>query len=156
MSTLIVTNVETQNIKFDSDTTAFTIGSDGGSNVKMANTSTYVSDGGAVTQNTISSMVKSFITVDATGTLSIKVSLNSSSVTDNGSGDHTNNLSNAFESATDFCQTSSGTNGHNYITNLKNDGATITSSAIPVQTRAGNGSLNDSPYAMFAFIGDLA
>jgi len=29
MSRLIVTNVETQNIKFDSDTTAFTIGSDG-------------------------------------------------------------------------------------------------------------------------------
>ena len=29
MSRLIVTNVETQNIKFDSDTTAFTIASDG-------------------------------------------------------------------------------------------------------------------------------
>ena len=29
MSRLIVTNIETQNIKFDSDTTAFTIGSDG-------------------------------------------------------------------------------------------------------------------------------
>jgi len=29
MSRLIVTSVETQNIKFDSDTTAFTIGSDG-------------------------------------------------------------------------------------------------------------------------------
>ena len=29
MSRLVVTNIETQNIKFDSDTTAFTIGSDG-------------------------------------------------------------------------------------------------------------------------------
>ena len=29
MSRLIVSNIETQNIKFDSDTTAFTIGSDG-------------------------------------------------------------------------------------------------------------------------------
>ena len=29
MSKLVVTNIETQNIKFDSDTTAFTIGSDG-------------------------------------------------------------------------------------------------------------------------------
>ena len=38
MSRLIVTNVETQNIKFDSDTTAFTIGSDGVmSDMKMTN-----------------------------------------------------------------------------------------------------------------------
>ena len=29
MSRLIVSNIETQNIKFDSDTTAFTIASDG-------------------------------------------------------------------------------------------------------------------------------
>ena len=29
MSKLVVTNIETQNIKFDSDTTAFTIASDG-------------------------------------------------------------------------------------------------------------------------------
>ena len=32
MSKLVVTNIETQNIKFDSDTTAFTIGSDGTTN----------------------------------------------------------------------------------------------------------------------------
>ena len=30
----------------------------GGSNVKMANTSTYVADGGSATQNTVQSLVK--------------------------------------------------------------------------------------------------
>ena len=56
MSRLIVSNIETQNIKFDSDTTAFTIGSDGivtGSNASamikllsatIGNTSMYVID----------------------------------------------------------------------------------------------------------------
>ena len=56
MSRLIVTNIETQNIKFDSDTTAFTIGSDGivtGNNASamikllsatIGNTSMYVID----------------------------------------------------------------------------------------------------------------
>jgi len=56
MSRLVVTNIETQNIKFDSDTTAFTIGSDGivtGSNASamikllsatIGNTSMYVID----------------------------------------------------------------------------------------------------------------
>ena len=56
MSKLVVTNIETQNIKFDSDTTAFTIGSDGivtGNNASamikllsatIGNTSMYVID----------------------------------------------------------------------------------------------------------------
>jgi len=56
MSRLVVTNIETQNIKFDSDTTAFTIGSDGivtGNNASamikllsatIGNTSMYVID----------------------------------------------------------------------------------------------------------------
>ena len=56
MSRLIVSNIETQNIKFDSDTTAFTIGSDGivtGNNASamikllsatIGNTSMYVID----------------------------------------------------------------------------------------------------------------
>ena len=43
MSRLVVTNIETQNIKFDSDTTAFTIGSDG-----------------VVTGNNASAMIKLF------------------------------------------------------------------------------------------------
>ena len=38
MSRLVVTNVETQNIKFDSDTTAFTIASDGTTSGISANT----------------------------------------------------------------------------------------------------------------------
>ena len=33
----------------------------GGSNVKMANTSTYVSDGGSATQNTVQGLVKSWV-----------------------------------------------------------------------------------------------
>ena len=38
MSKLIVSSIETQNIKFDSDTTAFTIGSDGGIKAEGTNT----------------------------------------------------------------------------------------------------------------------
>ena len=37
MSKLVVTNIETQNIKFDSDTTAFTIASDGTTSGTAAN-----------------------------------------------------------------------------------------------------------------------
>ncbi len=59
MSKLVVTNIETQNIKFDSDTTAFTIASDGtvsgtGNTYKHLNTTTITSSTSTITfDNTI-------------------------------------------------------------------------------------------------------
>jgi hypothetical protein len=69
----------------------------GGSNVKMANTSTYVSDGGNVTQNTVQGVLKAWVRIDGTGTAAIDDSFNCGSLTDNGTGDYsvtrTNNMS---------------------------------------------------------------
>jgi hypothetical protein len=63
----------------------------------MANTSTYVSDGGAVTQNTVQGLVKSFVRTSTPGT--VTDSFNVSSNSDVGSGQHksiyTNNMSGA-------------------------------------------------------------
>ncbi len=71
----------------------------GGSNVKMANTSTYVSDGGNVTQNTVQGLAKAWVRIDGTGTAAIDDSLNCGSLTDNGTGDYSvarvNNMSSA-------------------------------------------------------------
>ena len=59
----------------------------GGTNVKMANTSTYVSDGGATTQNTVQGLGKTWhISNDAAGQ---EDSFNVASGTDNGTGDYT-------------------------------------------------------------------
>ena len=69
----------------------------GGTNVKVANTSTYVSDGGNVTQNTVQGIAKSWLNMNAGS--SITDSFNTSSVSDFGTGDHgatfTNNMNNA-------------------------------------------------------------
>ena len=71
----------------------------GGTNVKVANTSTYVSDGGAVTQNTVQSLCKMWIRLNGTGTIAIDDSFNVSSTTDVGTGnyqfDFSNNMNNA-------------------------------------------------------------
>ena len=68
----------------------------GGSNVKVANTSTYVSDGGAVTQNLVQGIAKFWSNHDGTG--SSNDSYNQGSITDNGTGDFqlnfTNNMNN--------------------------------------------------------------
>jgi len=68
----------------------------GGSNVKMANTSTYVSDGGAVTQNTVQGLLKCFMDLDGSGTISLHDSFNISSVVDNATGPYTPSYTNGF------------------------------------------------------------
>jgi len=68
----------------------------GGSNVKMANTSTYVSDGGAVTQNTVQGLLKCFMDLDGSGTISLHDSFNISSVVDNATGTYTPSYTNGF------------------------------------------------------------
>ena len=66
----------------------------GGTNVKVANTSTYVSDGGAVTQNTVQGLAKAWF--QASSSTALSDSFNISSGTDNGTGDYSYALSNAF------------------------------------------------------------
>ena len=65
----------------------------GGTNVKVGNTSTYVSDGGNVTQNTVQGLAKIWCNADQTGT--VRDSLNISGITDEGTGDVTFTFSNA-------------------------------------------------------------
>ena len=65
----------------------------GGTNVKVANTSTYVSDGGAVTQNTVQGLLKSWTVHDSA---SISDSFNTGSITDISSGTQEINFTNAM------------------------------------------------------------
>ena len=71
----------------------------GGSNVKMANTSTYVSDGGAVTQNTVQGLCKAWVADWNMSAASLGDSLNISSVTDEATGTANPNFTNPFASA---------------------------------------------------------
>ena len=73
----------------------------GGSNVKMANTSTYVSDGGAVTQNTVQGLCKAWVADWNMSAASLGDSLNISSVTDEATGTANPNFTNPF-SSTDY------------------------------------------------------
>ena len=76
----------------------------GGTNVKVANTSTYVSDGGAVTQNTVQGLLKVWLNVAANGA-SIDDSFNISSVTDNAAGNLNPQYANVFSGASNLAMT---------------------------------------------------
>ena len=69
----------------------------GGSTLKMANDATYVSEGTAVTQNTVQGLVKVWVLFDggASGAAS-RDSFNVSGMTDSGSGDYEVGISNAM------------------------------------------------------------
>jgi len=68
----------------------------GGTNVKIGNTSTYVSEGGATTQNTAQSLAKVFINFNGVGTIATRDSFNLASLTDNATGDYKHTFTNAF------------------------------------------------------------
>jgi hypothetical protein len=58
----------------------------GGTNVKIANTSVTVAEGGSGTTNTVQGLIKSWTHADCTGTVGIEDSLNTSSLTEHANG----------------------------------------------------------------------
>ena len=79
----------------------------GGTNVKVANTSTYVSDAGSVTQNTVQSLIKAWIKFSGSAA-SIHGSFNISSLTDNSTGDYSPNFTNNMNTSNNFAATTAG------------------------------------------------
>ena len=75
----------------------------GGTNVKIGNTSTYVSDGGNVTQNTVQSLTKTWANLNG-ASFGLRDSFNVGSATDRATGRYTftktNNMSNVNYSVT--------------------------------------------------------
>ena len=67
----------------------------GGTNVKVGNTSTYVSEGGNVTQNTVQGLAKQWVYFDMASTTAVD-SLNTSSLNDSGTGKFVVHINNDF------------------------------------------------------------
>ena len=77
------------------------------------------------------SAAKAWVDFDGTGTLSVKASFNNSSVTDNGTGDYTNNFSNAFGSV-NYTHVAGGAQGATLV-----DAITASSSEISIYNLSG-------------------
>ena len=102
MSRLIVTNIETQNIKFDSDTTAFSINSSG-----QLNTSSIVVRGeGTATTNLQNGLCKAWVRTYAAA-VNVVDSFNMSSVTDSAVGKYAPQINNNMANG-DYAVVSSG------------------------------------------------
>ena len=94
----------------------------GGTNVKIANTSVTVAEGGSATTTTVQGLAKVWANFDGSGTPAFRDSLNAASITDNGTGDQTVNFTNNMNND-DFSRvTAAGENantGGNRVSGLK-------------------------------------
>ena len=123
----------------------------GGTNVKIGNTSTYVSEGGAVTQNTVQGLAKWFATHRGDFSNAVEDSFNVASHTDTGTGGvtytFTNNMGN-----TDYCPHVSGISGDHLISS---EGDVSTTSCRFGHYNQSN-SLADTGFSSHSAVGDLA
>ena len=122
----------------------------GGSNVKMANTSTYVSDGGAVTQNTVQGVAKAWLFGSSSAVL--QDSFNISTPTDHGTGDYSYTLTNPF-SNDDYSLTATA-NSTDERRNATENGARSLAGTLAVET-SDAGSMDNTAHNITAH-GDLA
>ena len=144
MSKLIVSSIETQNIKFDSDTTAFTIGSDGGIKAE-----------GSATTNLQQGLAKAWANFDEQDPNQIRDDLNVTNLTDNGTGYFTINLTNSMNN-NDYSRIgSAGENansGGNRVVGLRSP----STGSFNLFTCNTGGSASDTPDTCIAIFGDLA
>ena len=94
----------------------------------LANFQTTITDGttSVATSFVTNGCSKAWVDFDGTGTVSVKASLNNSSITDNGTGDYTNNFSNAFGSV-NYTHVAGGAQGATLV-----DAITASSSEISI------------------------
>ena len=127
----------------------------GGTNVKVANTSTYVSDGGAVTQNTVQGVLKAWSQVKVHSSLGD--SFNVASVTDQVTGQSNDNFTNVFAN-TDYCITygsrdGGGTNDDRIVVSGSSEQFTTAKYGIYFMNTT---TLNDADFVFLQYAGDLA
>jgi len=129
----------------------------GGSNVKMANTSTYVSDGGSTTQNTVQSLAKSWCRWESQGTASVIDSFNHSSMTDNGTGDQSITIASAMANTTYAHVGMAGGSSGNLATIQQQQASHAATTTVQrYETAYANSNLYDWDSINAALFGDLA
>ena len=132
----------------------------GGTNVKIGNTSTYVSDGGSATQNTVQGLAKLWVNIDGTGTIGNSDSYNVTSLTDNTTGDYTITINANMNNATYAVASHTGGAGQNVVTNRGQSDSGYTYQTTSTN-RIGNRNTsdqnwNDNDIITLVFFGDLS
>ena len=122
---------------------------------------TIQSTGGGAATLTKQSAAKAFVNFNGNGTVAIKSNLNTSSITDNGAGDYTANLTSAMSNAlyTGLASARDQSTGANIVAADGNTTRTVGASAFHVWSAysgASNKTLYDALFVDVVIHGDLA
>ena len=128
----------------------------GGTNVKVSNTSTYVSDGGAVTQNTVQSLGKAWALLDGTGDIALQDSFNIASVSDESAGDYIFTVTNAFSSANFSCTANGRQSESPAWTAMTSSVGATAATTVRITSRNTSNTATDQKQLHTQFMGDLA
>ena len=150
MSTIVGTNIEVTNIKFDSDTTSMIISNAGQVTVQGE---------GSNTTNLQQGLCKSWISYRGTSTVEIRDSLNVGSLTDNSTGDYTitftNNMGNNLYPVTMASDHDGGSHFSTACIDHDNPNPVATSQYVTNYLDQTN-NMRDTVYCHEAVHGDLA
>ena len=131
----------------------------GGTNVKVANTSTYVSDGGSATQNTVQSLAKAYHANNfATG--AFLDSFNISSKTERDTGSMYGNFTNSMNDANYVVVGGVAANAPGSMTTTNTNRVILvngdTSARYAANTSTSANAMNNAGYVSTIAVGDLA
>ena len=115
---------------------------------------TVYGEGGTVTQSLQQGLAKAWVSFDGTGTIAARDSFNVSSLTDNGTGDHTITFSSAF--ANIYLALSGGGDHDGEIVSRRDSSYATTTTTERFCLATSGGSLVDRDRANILFHGDLA
>ena len=148
MSTIVGTNIEVTNIKFDSDTTSMIISNAGQVTVQGEGTNT---------TNLQQGLAKGWSEYNGTGTVAINDSFNFSSLTDGGTADYTVTMATSMSSINYVVVGSNiGSTSAYYNSFMASRGFTKTASAYRTRFIHADESSNDMNVSQTMVSGDLA
>ena len=148
MSTIVGTNIEVTNLKYDSDTTSMIISNTGQVTIQGE---------GTATTNLQQGLAKGWLTLDGTGTIAIVDSFNIGTITDQGTAKYSYAYSNNVV-ATKHPVTGSviGSTSSNYYSFTASDGVAQTTAGSQVNTTHHGGAHDDQDPVHLVIHGDLA
>ena len=123
-----------------------------------ADTLTHSTAGSLATNYVVNGSSKAWVNYNGTGTPAARDSLNLSSITDHGTGDHSTNFSSSLSSGDYVCSSSVINTTTNGMTQLSGAAAfSMTGSAFRTALlRNPSGTAKDPEFCLFSFFGDLA
>ncbi len=148
MSTIVGTNIEVTNLKYDSDTTSMIISNTGQVTIQGENTNT---------TNLQQGLAKCWLRMSGDNTPAINDSLNITSITDLATGNYRVTIANDMGNANYAATTGAGgASSNNTLMNCSTPGDALGAGTIDLDLQYAHATPNDPRVISFAIFGDLS